>query len=414
MPPKLHFHSDCEFFAGCERGMPLLWNSDKLIKSYDLSFSFSQNARYQTEVKPFLSPSLKIYPVRFQDDLLRQLQVRQKNSKSWLTLVTLNLIRVLQLLTLYPRFIYDVLKLLRLFRKIRPEILHLNNGGYPGALSVRAAAVAGWLSRCNKIVMVVNNIAAPYERPSRWLDYPLDRLVVRSTNLFVTASLTARESLIGVLHLDPTKVVAIPNSVSLVLPCVSEETTRCEFGSNRKSIVVGMVALLTARKGHFVLVQAIKQLLENRHELENDLSVWFVGDGEMHDELQELVSKARIGSIVKFLGYRNDYSRILLSMDIVVQPSLANEDSPLATIEAMGLGKPIVASRLAGLAEQIAHGENGFLIDPGSTDQLANALEILIDDVGLRQRMGDKGKARYQALFSMDAFIERYYQLYSN
>jgi len=175
-----------------------------------------------------------------------------------------------------------------------------------------------------------------------------------------------------------------------------------------------MVALLTARKGHFVLVQAIKQLLENRHELENDLSVWFVGDGEMHDELQELVSKARIGSIVKFLGYRNDYSRILLSMDIVVQPSLANEDSPLATIEAMGLGKPIVASRLAGLAEQIAHGENGFLIDPGSTDQLANALEILIDDVGLRQRMGDKGKARYQALFSMDAFIERYYQLYSN
>ena len=82
-----------------------------------------------------------------------------------------------------------------------PDVLHINNGGYPAALSARAAAIAGRLAGVDKIIMVVNNMAVDYHRLSRRFDYPFDRLVVRSVDRFITGSEAASRRLSAVLWL---------------------------------------------------------------------------------------------------------------------------------------------------------------------------------------------------------------------
>ena len=98
------------------------------------------------------------------------------------------LMKLARIIVYGPLFIYEVIVLRRLFQKIKPDILHLNNGGYPAALSVRAAAIAGKLASVPKIVMVVNNLAVDYNSVSRFIDYPVDRLVANSVHLFITGS----------------------------------------------------------------------------------------------------------------------------------------------------------------------------------------------------------------------------------
>lgn len=82
---------------------------------------------------------------------------------------------------------------------MKPDILHINNGGYPAAQSALAAAIAGNISGVPKVVMVINNMAMDYKHYSRWIDYPLDRIFVACVNVFITGSSQAAQKLKSVL-----------------------------------------------------------------------------------------------------------------------------------------------------------------------------------------------------------------------
>lgn len=98
---------------------------------------------------------------------------------------------------------------------------------------------------------------------------------------------------------------------------------------------------------------------------------------------------------------------------IAVVPSLWPEPSGLVALEAMAMGKPVVASRTGGLPEIIVHGETGLLVDRGDIEDLRRALELLIADPMLRARLGETGRRRVARLFSPEVVIPRFEHLYA-
>jgi glycosyltransferase involved in cell wall biosynthesis len=98
--------------------------------------------------------------------------------------------------------------------------------------------------------------------------------------------------------------------------------------------------------------------------------------------------------------------------DVLIAPSVAYEDFPNVIVEAMGAGKAVIASRLAGAAEQVVDGETGLLVTPGSSDELAEAICRLSRQRALVSEMGRNGQRRFQARFTAEKAVARYVEFY--
>jgi glycosyltransferase involved in cell wall biosynthesis len=160
------------------------------------------------------------------------------------------------------------------------------------------------------------------------------------------------------------------------------------------SINVIVLGLLNREKGVDVLLRA---LARQSHPLQ-DVRLWVVGDQlteDFSDYRQQLVKLTRelgLSETVTFLGWRTDALEILASMDVLVHPSLS-EGMPRAVLEGMALGKAIIATRVGCTREAIRDGENGLLVDAGSVDQLAAALERVFANAELRRVLGQAAAA---------------------
>lgn len=95
--------------------------------------------------------------------------------------------------------------------------------------------------------------------------------------------------------------------------------------------------------------------------------------------------------------------------DLAVAPSVWDEPFGMTAVEAMACGRPVIAARVGGLKECVVHGETGLLFDRGDAEELAAALARLLDDAGLRTRMGAAGRARVEAMYTWPRLVERHY-----
>jgi glycosyltransferase involved in cell wall biosynthesis len=120
-----------------------------------------------------------------------------------------------------------------------------------------------------------------------------------------------------------------------------------------------------------------------------------VGDGPMRDELDVMVERLGLGKLVTFLGRLPEPDTLaeIARSDILVLPSFM-EGLPIVLMEAMALGKPVVATRVAGIPELVTDGESGLLFTPSDWTELAEKLSMLVIDQGLRQRLGKSGPQR--------------------
>lgn len=109
--------------------------------------------------------------------------------------------------------------------------------------------------------------------------------------------------------------------------------------------------------------------------------------------------------VIRFAGFRTDLPRWLGGLDILVHPA-DMEGLGVSLLQASAAAVPIVTSRAGGLPEAVADGVSGLLIPPGDVAALTAALARLLDDAGLRRRLGEAGRARILAEFSVDAMVE--------
>jgi glycosyltransferase involved in cell wall biosynthesis len=409
---NLLFYSDCPSFAGCERMLANLMNSEKLKENFSLSFAFRKNKIYQEGLINKLTEKtlqdVKRYPLKiFNLDFLGK--VKNKTLRVFLRILSeLCLLR-------YWCVLLNTLTLYFFFKKRQVSILHVNNGGYPAAYSCYSAVFAAKLCGIKSIVYIINNIPASYKSPTRWLDYFLDQFVKKNVNIFISGSQFTRQKISEILVIPPNKVHYIYNGISIVKNELNKESFLEKLGLNKQEnqVVIGMIGVGEKRKGHAYLLKALKIVQGN---LVNTSAiqplVLIEGEGPFFADLAAQVEALGLQSTVKFIGRIANIWGLINAIDILVLPSIMNEDLPNVISEAMAYGKAVIATSIAGIPEQITSNESGILIPPRDEFLLADAIILFITTPGLCKVFGQNAYLTFKEKFSVEKAVDHYFEVY--
>ncbi len=287
----------------------------------------------------------------------------------------------------------------------QPDIVHINNGGYPAAESCRLMAVAAHDHGVRTIVHTVHNVASDVSRPY-WWDRRLDSLADSATNAWVTAAPYTSERLAYARGFDPKKI----HTIFYGIPCEPErklrtqEMERVDLGLSDQDLVFTMTASFEVRKGHAVLLDAVELLLKDV-SLEQTRFI-LVGEGPLQEWVRNETIRRGITQHFIFTGWISNPELILLASDALILPSISHECLPYAILEAMQHQLPVIGTRIAGIPEQIIDGKTGFLIDPNDPLPLAQAIKKLNHE-GTRKEMGRAGQNLLRQKFSLSEMIKR-------
>ncbi len=296
-----------------------------------------------------------------------------------------------------PRDLVGLLELVRLFRRIRPDIIHLNSSK-AGVLG----RIAGTLTRVPVVVFTAHGWAfkATFGLRSRLYLWG-DRLVRRLTTMTICVSATDRSEGIAARTCREDRSTVITNAVDVdaALPHVAGEDDRVRIVS---------VARLTAQKDFPGLIAAAAQLRPGTTHIR------ILGDGPQRPELEGLIAQHNLDDTVELVGEVPDVRPYLAAADIFVL-STHSEGMPIAVLEAMAAGLPVVTSNVSGLHEVVVNDQTGLLAPPDDPRALAATLNRLIDDPDLRHQLGDNGRRRAEDHFSLapwrTAHLHLYHQL---
>jgi len=401
---KIHYHSDNTYWAGSEQMMVVFLTSDLIKKHFDVTFSYRYSREYVEGMKMWLGKVVNYNPMELIASFANvdPLFSRAKN----------RLMRAL-----YNVLAFNSYK--KQFSNIinyeKPDIVHINNGGYPGAMGCNAAAIAA-KEYGAKVIYMANGIT-PRSKLRKLVERHLDNKMWSSVDCFLAGSRYTLERLQReVFHVEPNSYIASTTSPLFeVKPntlhhhdLISKEEIRKRLGVSLNDILIGSVGRLEKRKGMDVLIKAFKRI---DWESEIDQKVWLliVGSGPMEKELLNLGK----GASVKFaIGREEDAYSYINAMDVYCQSSIEQEDLPNAILMAMKLGKPIIASSVAGIPELVTDAENGYLVSPGSETELRAALSSSVRNIFKQmEAFGEKSRLRYETRYSNEVVLNRYLDL---
>lgn len=387
-----------------------LFNSPNIHQIFDVTFAYCYSKEYEEGLHSRLELTINEIPLELPTiyllfKVINKVKVGLVN-KFLKAIVICSCLRYLFLF-------YNVFRLLFVFSKVKPDILHINNGGYPGAYSCISAVFAAKLARIKKIVFVVNNVITPYDSFFRYIEKPIDRFVKNNTTVFITGSKYAGSKLRDLWNLPQEKLITTPNTVMSRPMVEPKESVLKRLGIMRNHIILGNIALLEPRKGQRYLIEALAIVREKFDNLENVILI-IEGTGKEREHLKRLVADLKLGRNVLFLENEKNIVDIINILDVFILSSIEYEDFPNVILEAMSLRKPVIGTRLAGIPEQIEDGATGFVVEPGDIEGLSNAMVALIRDKKKRIEMGGKSLERFHRLFSQDKVINNYINIYEN
>jgi glycosyltransferase involved in cell wall biosynthesis len=201
------------------------------------------------------------------------------------------------------------------------------------------------------------------------------------------------------------QIRVIPNGVPLDA-ALSRVEARVELGLDERARVVGIVARLRLEKAHEVLFRAIARIAGSRP----DLKLAVVGDGSRRAELTRVAHELGINNVLVWAGERRDARRLVSAFDVGVICS-SWEGLPVAALETMAAGVPLVATRVGTMPEILADGA-GALVAVGDDCGLADILARLLDDPEEARKIGARGRARIQRDHAFDRMIKEFVQTY--
>jgi glycosyltransferase involved in cell wall biosynthesis len=298
-------------------------------------------------------------------------------------------------------FMRDVFALERLARAEDFDLLHTH-----GSQDTWAAIGAKRLFHLRAPLLLTRHNTKPvrFNRTNRWLyERGLDGLVVVSR-----ASLETYEPFFEAGVLKREDVAVIHSSVDLDRFAVSADPSalRAELGVGKDAALVGVVGRVSKDKGHEVLLEAIPEVLK---EFPDTVFVFAGKVGRrVGPKVRATIHDKGLENSVRLLGFREDIVAITAALDVSVLPSVGTDSSPAVLKEAILLGKPVVASRLAGLPEIVAEGA-GLLVEPGNARELADAIITTLR----RRPNGGGGKNELRRQFTPGFMCEAYLDVYA-
>ncbi|WP_166377226.1 glycosyltransferase family 4 protein [Halorubrum sp. BOL3-1] len=182
--------------------------------------------------------------------------------------------------------------------------------------------------------------------------------------------------------------------------------------STENSLFVGAVGNVNPAKGYEHLLRALPPVVDSF----NDIIVPIVGSildshQSYYTRLLDIRSRLGLEDHVNFLGFQENIPEILAQLDIFVMPSVA-ESGPLVTVEAMAMEKPVIATSVGNVPAQIPSSDYGWVVPPGDSEQLSQAIKEALSSPSDRLQRGKKGRERTIEQFSVEACAESYENIY--
>ncbi|MGB3683515.1 MAG: glycosyltransferase family 4 protein [Rubrobacteraceae bacterium] len=293
----------------------------------------------------------------------------------------------------------------RLARRGAYDVIH-SHWPLPMGLPAQAGA---WSSR-KKPRLVATFHGAEVALAKRKSHYrPVLRHLTRNLDAAIANSASTAATVRDLTGVGATVIPFGPPRGAVNLDRGPEETGTAEEGLP----VVLAVGRMVERKGFPVLARAA-------NKLRGRARVVIVGGGEYEPVVRREVEQNEVGDVLHLAGrlsnreLSNLYSRCaVFCLPAVVDSRGETEGLGVVLIEAMGHGKPVVASRLGGIVDAVEDGENGLLVPPDDPEALAEALLRVAEDRDLAERLGEAGRERAKRLFSWESIAERHLEIYA-
>lgn len=228
----------------------------------------------------------------------------------------------------------------------------------------------------------------------------------------ISVSEEARQYHIEISRTAADKVTTIYNGIDLsaflkMNNAFERSAVRAEMRMPSDANVLVTVAVLRPPKGIQFMIRALPAILASHP----NTYYLIVGGGSHHNALLEEVNKAGVNKRVIFAGMRKDVPKLLAASDVFVLPTLT-EALPTVLAEAMAVKLPIVASRVGGIPEMIANGQNGILVEPEDVNGLVKACLHLLENPEKRLDMGEEGWKTVNRKFSIGRQVDQLRELY--
>ena len=285
----------------------------------------------------------------------------------------------------------------RAIAEFQPDIIHSH-------LWVMAAygGYVSWLAKIPHVITMHGDATeTKYLRRRVALRFAFAR-----AKFVAVVSETMQQDLARVLGIPHSRMLVVDNGSSL--PQGDRDRTRRELGIGEGQFGVLCVGSQGPRKNHSTVLKAMALLPQA-----TDWVLMVAGPyGESTQLLADEATRLGVESRFRNLGPRHDVADLLAASDLFVMPSLW-EGMPVALVEAMGAGKPIVASRVGGMPVMVRDGVDGVIVDdPTDEQRLATVIEGLIADPARRVALGESARAKARAEYSVTAMTDTYLELY--
>jgi sugar transferase (PEP-CTERM/EpsH1 system associated) len=298
--------------------------------------------------------------------------------------------------------------LYRLFRELRPSVVHTRN------LAALETVAPAWAAR------VPVRIHGEHGRDVTDLDgsnrrYRMVRRAFKPfVHHFVTVSRDLASYLDGAVGVPSSRITQIYNGVDTdafhAAPASKPAIPGCTF-SRDGLFLVGAVGRMEAVKDPANLARAFVTAVSRSPDAKARMRLVLVGDGPQRAEAERIVQEAGIGNLVWFAGERSDVPDVMRGLDCFVLPSLA-EGISNTILEAMASGLPVVATRVGGNADLMIEGMTGQLVPRADSGALAEAILGYFRDPATARRHGKAGRHRVEQHFSLDQMARQYERLY--
>ncbi len=299
------------------------------------------------------------------------------------------------------RLVLALAQLMRLFRSLRPDIVH-THCSVPGAVGRIAARLVG-------VPVVVHTVHGfHFDDDLPWFLRGPSRLAEWALGLVTHTLLTQNRSDLAIAEqhgIGPRhRRRHIGNGIDLdrFQPVLSRPA------STTPPVVI-CVARFEPVKNHAFLLDVVARVVHAGAPLR----LWLVGTGELERDLWKRCDELGITGTVEFLGYREDIPELLAQSDIAVLTS-RKEGMPRGVLEAMAVGLPVVGTRVPGTREAIRSGYTGFTVELGDVDGFSEALGLLLRDSALRTAMGARGREVALAQFDERSIIDSLEDIYQS
>ena len=313
-------------------------------------------------------------------------------------------------------FLYDpivLIKLIKLMRKNRYDIIHTHTTK-AGILGRIAAYISG-------VPVIVHGLHGSTFQAFNsglfnWLLFLFERLTGRFTDAYISVSKILSENYIKKGIGKKENYYTVYSGMELgkfyhAREKIDYEEKREELGIKRKDFLIGNVARLEARKGHQLLIDAFRNVVEKQKD--GGVKLLIIGEGNKRKYLENYVRKLNLRNKVIFTGYREDVEELMAIMDIFVLTSL-REGLPRVLVQAAAVGMPSIVFNVDGVPEIIKDNYNGFLVKVKNVEQLENRIVKYMNNKELVSLHGRNGREFIEDKWSIKGMVDRIDKIYQN